>query len=284
MPFSWQTATLSLPLPARPLVMGIVNLTPDSFSDGGRYSSLPFAVTRALEMEAAGADLLDFGAESTRPGAAPVPAEEEGRRLFPVLEALRGKLKIPLSVDTTKAAIAEGAWERGAAIVNDISGGRFDPELQPVVARRGLGYVLTHSRGTPETMQTLTGYAGGDVAGEVARDLAAAAAAAEGLGIARERIVLDPGFGFAKTTEENLALLARLRTVAALPYPLLIGLSRKSFLKRVAGEAALEVSTRVAETFAATQGARIWRTHDVASARAASQLLEGLGVPPDSRS
>ena len=253
--------------------MGILNLTPDSFSDGGRFDRAPSAVARALEMEAAGADLLDLGAESTRPGARPVTAEEEARRLYPVLEALRGKLKIPLSVDTTKAAIAEGAAGRGAVIVNDISGGRFDPELQKVVARLGLGYVLTHSRGTPETMQTLTGYAEGNVAREVARDLATALAAAEQAGIAREALVVDPGFGFAKTGEENFALLAGLHDVAALGYPLLVGLSRKSFLKRVAGEAALEVSTRVAEAFAAAQGARIWRTHDVAAARAASLVL-----------
>jgi len=257
--------------------MGILNVTPDSFSDGGTFSEIDAAVARALELEALGADLLDIGAESTRPGALPVEAAEECRRLFPVLDALRGRLGIPISVDTSKAAVAEGAWERGAEIVNDISGGRFDPELWPVVARRGLGYVLTHSRGTFDTMHAPTGYAGGDVAGEVARDLAAAALEAERAGIARERIALDPGFGFAKAGEENFALLRGLGAVAALPHPLLIGLSRKSFLKRVAGEAALEVSTRVAETYAAARGARVWRTHDVAAARAAALVLEGIG-------
>ncbi len=272
----WHTATGPILLGSRPLVMGILNVTPDSFSDGGRFLQKDSAVARALEMEAAGADLLDLGAESTRPGAQPVSAEEESHRLFPVLEVLRGKLTLPISVDTTKAAVAEGAWERGAAIVNDISGGRFDPGLWPVVARRGLGYVLTHSRGTPQTMQTLTGYAGGDVAGEVARELSATAAEAERAGIARERIVLDPGFGFAKTAEENLALLAGLDRLSECGFPLLVGLSRKSFLKRVAGEAALEVSTRVAETLAATRGARIWRTHDIAAARAASLVLSTL--------
>jgi len=270
----WLTARRTIAIGARPLVMGILNITPDSFSDGGRWLDPARAVQRACELEAEGADLLDLGAESTRPGAEPVDAAEEARRLFPVLEALQGRLAIPIAVDTSKAAIAEGALERGAEIVNDVSGGRFDPGLWPVVARHGAGYVLMHSRGTPRTMGEEAVY--GDVAAEVAAALGEGMERAVAAGIAAGRMVLDPGIGFAKTAAQNLELLAGLGAVAALGRPMLVGLSRKSFLKRIAGEEHLQVSTSVGETYAATRGARIWRTHEVGAARTAARLLEGL--------
>jgi dihydropteroate synthase len=277
--------------------MGIVNVTPDSFSDGGRWTDPDLAAARARELEAAGADIVDLGAESTRPGADPISAEEEARRLFPVLERLRGTLAVPISVDTVKASVAEGALERGAEIVNDVSGGRLDPALWGVVARAGAGYVLMHSRGTPATMQTQTDYGDAGAAAEVAEALRDRFAAATAFGIAPQRIVLDPGIGFAKTPEQNVDLLAALDQIAlAAPgRPVLVGLSRKSFLKRIAGEAALQVSTYAAETYAMLRGARIVRTHDVAAARAAAAFLEQVrraenvhprvhpGVHPDIR-
>jgi dihydropteroate synthase len=274
MALTWQTSRRTLALGARPLVMGILNVTPDSFSDGGRFLDPARAIARALALEAAGADLIDIGAESTRPGAAPVSAEEEMARLWPVLDGLRGRLAVPLSIDTTKAAVAEGALQRGAEIVNDVSGGRFDAGLWPVVAAQGAGYVLTHSRGTPETMRQEAEYA--DVVAEVAAALREGLARAVAAGIAPERIALDPGFGFAKTAAQNWALLAGLEAVAAPGQPVLVGLSRKSFLKSIAGEELLQVSTGVAETIAALRGAHLWRTHDVAAARAASLAVGQL--------
>jgi dihydropteroate synthase len=274
MALEWKTSRRTLALGARPWVMGILNVTPDSFSDGGRFLDPDKAVAHALALEAAGADLIDVGAESTRPGAAPVSPEEEMARLWPVLDGLRGRLAVPLSIDTTKAAVAAGALERGVEIVNDVSGGRFDAGLWPVVAAHGAGYVLTHSRGTPETMRQETDYA--DVVAEVAAALQEGLARAGAAGIAPERIALDPGFGFAKTAGQNWALLAGLGAVAALGRPVLVGLSRKSFLKSIAGEELLQVSTGVAETVAALRGAHLWRTHDVAAARAASLAVEQL--------
>ena len=274
MALAWKTSRRTLALGARPLVMGILNVTPDSFSDGGRFLDPAQAIAHALALEAAGADLIDIGAESTRPGAAPVSLEEEMARLWPVLDGLRGRLAVPLSIDTTKAVVAEGALERGAEIVNDVSGGRFDAGLWPVVAAHGAGYVLTHSRGTPETMRDETDYA--DVVAEVAAALREGLARAGAAGIAPERIALDPGFGFAKTAGQNWALLAGLGAVAAPGRPVLVGLSRKSFLKSIAGEELLQVSTGVAETVAALRGAHLWRTHDVAAARAASLAVEQI--------
>lgn len=255
--------------------MGILNVTPDSFSDGGRWLDPEKAAARALEMEAEGADLIDIGAESTRPGAEPVPEAEECRRLFPVLEALAGRLAVPLSVDTTKEAVAAGALERGAEIVNDVAA---RPELQALAARTGAGYVLMHARGTPRTMQALAVY--GNVAAEVTAFLREGLAEGARRGLDPAQVACDPGFGFAKTAEHNLALLRRLGEVAAVGRPVLVGLSRKSFLKRIAGEAALPLSTGVAEAWAAWQGAHLWRTHDVQAARANSLLVEALATAP----
>jgi dihydropteroate synthase len=214
-----------LALGRRTLLMGVLNVTPDSFSDGGKFFTLKRAVERALAMEREGADILDIGAESTRPGSKGISAAEELARLLPVLEALRCKLKIPISVDTQKAAVAEMAIEAGAAIVNDVSGLRHDPRLAGVVAKRGVPIVLMHMRGTPLTMQELP--FARSVMKDVANGLKKSLAIARQAGIAKEKIILDPGIGFGKSFEQNYQLLGRLPELARLGSPLLVGVSRK---------------------------------------------------------
>lgn len=254
----------------RPVVMGILNVTPDSFSDGGRFLGLDDAVRRAREMAAEGADLVDLGGESTRPGSAEVSADEEAARVVPVLRALRGALDLPLSVDTRKAAVAREALAAGADVVNDVSG-LGDPRMADVVAPTDAGLVLMHMRGTPATMQSRTDYA--DVVDDVAAELAACLARAEAAGIARERVVLDPGIGFAKTAEQNLALVASLRRLESrLGRPVLLGPSRKAFIGALLG--GVPAAERDAGTVGAcvaglARGARLFRVHDVRSARQA---------------
>ena len=254
----------------RPRVMGILNLTPDSFSDGGRYADPAAAVRRAREMAAEGADLVDLGGESTRPGAHAVSADEEAARVIPVLRALRAEVDLPLSVDTRKAAVAAEALAAGADVVNDVSG-LADPRMAETVAPSGAGLVLMHMRGTPETMQRLTGYA--DVVAEVAAELADSLARAQAAGIARERVVLDPGIGFAKTAEQNLELIASLAALERrLGRPVLLGASRKAFIGALLG--GVPAAERDAGTVGAcvaglARGARLFRVHDVRSARQA---------------
>lgn len=257
----------------RPAVIGVLNLTPDSFSDGGRWfdpADASRAVERGLAMLEEGAELLDLGAESTRPGggvygggAQEVPAEAELARLLPVLEALRAATDSPLSVDTRKAAVARAALAAGADLVNDVSA-LADPEMGAVVAGGGCPVVLMHSRGEIATMQR--GIRFRDVVGEVREELAAAVARAEGAGIARGRIVVDPGLGFGKTAEQNLALLAGLPSLAALGLPVLVGASRKSFLGAVTGEPPDRrlPGSLAAAARAAAGGAALLRVHDVA--------------------
>lgn len=254
----------------RPVVMGILNLTPDSFSDGGRFLGLDDAVRRAREMAAEGADLIDLGGESTRPGAAEVSAHEEAARVVPVLRALRDALDLPLSVDTRKAAVAREALAAGAQVVNDVSG-LADPGMADAVAPSGAGLVLMHMRGTPATMQGLADYA--DVVEEVGAELASSLARADAAGIARERVVLDPGIGFAKTAEQNLLLIASLRRLEArLGRPVLLGASRKAFIGGLLG--GVPAAERDAGTVGAcvagmARGARLFRVHDVRGARQA---------------
>jgi dihydropteroate synthase len=254
----------------RPLVMGILNVTPDSFSDGGRFRDAGPALARAREMAAAGADLIDVGGESTRPGAPPVAPEDEAARVVPVLRALSELLDVPLSVDTRKATVAAEALDAGAAVVNDVSA-LGDARMAGVVARAGAGLVLMHMRGTPETMQRLTDY--GDVVDDVADALGDALRRAEAAGIDADRIVVDPGIGFAKTPAQNLALLARPGTLAArLGRPVLLGPSRKSFLGALLNGAppdARDAGTVGACVAGLLLGARIFRVHDVAMARQA---------------
>jgi dihydropteroate synthase len=254
----------------RPVVMGILNLTPDSFSDGGRFADPAAAVRRAREMAADGADLIDLGGESTRPGAPAVSADEEAARVLPVLRALRDSIELPLSVDTRKAAVAAQALAEGADAINDVSG-LADPGMSAAVAPSGAGVVLMHMRGTPDTMQLLANY--GDVVDDVAAELAEALARADAAGIARARVVLDPGIGFAKTAEQNLELIASLSVLERrLGRPVLLGPSRKAFIGALLGGA--PAAERDAGTVGAcvaglARGARLFRVHDVRAARQA---------------
>lgn len=253
-----------LALSQRTHVMGIVNVTPDSFSDGGLFFDARDAVDHGLRLAGEGADLLDVGGESTRPGAEPVDAEEEIRRTVPVVETLAAKTGLPVSIDTTKAAVARAAFDAGATIVNDVSAGRFDPALLSLAAERGAAVVLMHMQGTPRTMQADPAYT--DVVAEVRAFLGERAASAQSCGIPRERIVLDPGFGFGKRVEHNLALLDRLDAIAGLGYAVLAGTSRKSFIGAALGD--LPVGERLEGTaatvaLAIARGARIVRVHDV---------------------
>src|SRR5215475_74677 len=222
-----------LVLGRKTLVMGVLNVTPDSFSDGGNFLDVTRAVVHALEIQRDGADIIDIGAESTRPGSVEIPVAEELARLLPVLEALKGKLKIPISVDTQKAAVAEIAIGAGAQIINDVSGLRRDPRLADVVARGGAALVLMHMRGTPRTMQKAPFARNvlSDVLGGLKKSLAIARKA----GIAKNKIVVDPGIGFGKSFEQNYELLAKLPELAGLGYPMLVGTSRKGFLGRTLG-------------------------------------------------
>ncbi len=226
--FHLRLAKRSLVLGKKTLVMGVLNITPDSFSDGGKFLSPQKAIQHALALEKAGADILDIGAESTRPGSAETSSVEELRRLLPVLQALRGKLKIPISVDTRKSSVAEIALGAGAEIINDVSALRYDPRIADVVADKKCGLVLMHMRGDPATMQKIP--FAKNVVADVTKDLRTALAIARKAGVAKSQIVLDPGVGFGKSFPQNYELLRKLPEIAKLGYPLLVGTSRKGFL------------------------------------------------------
>jgi dihydropteroate synthase len=259
--------------------MGVLNVTPDSFSDGGRYLDPAAALDRALELEAEGADLLDLGGESSRPGATLVSAEVELSRVLPVLRHLNGRLKIPISVDTWKSTVAVTALKEGAEIINDISAGRWDPLLWPALAENRAGYVLMHALAPPATMQDAPDYV--DPATEIAEFLRQYLARAEENGLAFDSIVCDPGFGFGKTLNHNLALLRDLDVFRKLRRPLLVGLSRKTFLKLIGGSALLEITNDLAHLWAAARGAAIWRVHDVPAALHAARLAGAFGRGAD---
>ena len=246
--------------------MGILNVTPDSFGDRSPLVDPQAAIDRALGMQDEGADLVDIGGESTRPGASPVGVEEELRRVLPVVEGLAGRLRVPLSIDTYKAEVARAALERGAAIVNDISGLQYDPDLASVVARSGAALVLMHTRGRSKTMYAEATY--GDVVAEVAAELGAGVAAAVAAGIPAERIIVDPGVGFAKRPTDSYGVLARLPELArALERPVLVGPSRKSYLRDAVGgrpAAERDWGTAAAVAAAVMGGAHIVRVHAVA--------------------
>jgi len=262
-----------------PVLIGIVNVTPDSFSDGGRFATLDRAVAQAERLVADGCELLDVGGESTRPGAAPVPVEEEIGRVAPVIEQLVRRGLGPVSVDTRKAAVARAAVAAGAAVVNDVSGLAFDPGLARVVAEGGAGVIVMHMRGTPDTMDSLAVYR--QVAADVAAELGAAAGRAEAGGVPPERIVVDPGFGFAKTPEQNFRLLDELATVVALGYPVAVGPSRKRFLGAATGRPVedRDRATAVACALAWERGARLFRVHDAALAREALRVAGATTSP-----
>jgi dihydropteroate synthase len=252
----------------RVVAIGILNATPDSFSDGGRHLDPARAAAAAEEMVAAGAGALDLGAESTRPGSVSVAAAEELARLLPVLRAVRAAVRVPLSIDTTKVAVARAALEAGADLVNDVSAGRADPDMLALCARAGVPIVLMHMQGTPVTMQRAPRYT--DVVSEVAAFLAERAGAARAAGVAADAIVLDPGFGFGKTVAHNCRLLRRLDSIAALGYPVLVGVSRKGFIGQVLGGRPTDgrlFGTAAATALAVIGGARLIRAHDVAAVR-----------------
>jgi len=260
--------------------MGILNITPDSFYDGGRREKPSQAIADGVAMVEAGAEILDVGGESTRPGSRPVPADEELARVLPVLRGLRSELKVPISIDTYKAQVAAAAIEAGADIVNDISALRFDAEMSVVIAREQVPVVLMHMQGTPRTMQVEPHY--GDVVGEVRDFLVARLYEAMDHGVAREAVIIDPGIGFGKTLDHNLAVLRGLPALAALGQPLLVGASRKTFIGKIldAGpEDRLEgsLAAAVAAVFA---GANILRVHDVKETVRAARIADALRYGP----
>ncbi len=268
----------------RPAVMGIVNVTPDSFSDGGRFLDPGRAVEHGLELAAAGASVLDVGGESTRPGSQPVPAEEQRRRVVPVIRRLASEAGVPVSVDTSDASVAAAALEAGATVVNDITAGRGDADMMPLVAGARAGYVFMHMQGTPATMQLDPRYA--DVVTEVGAFLAERRQAAREAGIADDELVAAPGLGFGKTVAHNLTLLARLTEVTrAAGVPVLVGPSRKGFIGVAGGApgAPLPVDDREDGTLAAVvwaldHGASIVRVHDVAPAVEAVRVLRAMAA------
>ena len=257
----------TLALGDRTLVMGIINVTPDSFSDGGQLPDADAAIDAGVRMVEQGADLLDVGGESTRPGAQPLGASEERARVLPVVEGLASRVQVPISVDTYKASVADAALAAGAAIVNDVSGLRYEPALGEVVARRRAALVLMHMRGRPGDMYRHASYH--DVVAEVLDELRESLAFATGAGVAREAVLVDPGLGFAKEPAHSYEVLARLHEFAEIGRPLLAGPSRKSFLARAAGQgaapAARDWATAAAVAAAALAGAHIVRVHAVAA-------------------
>ncbi len=263
--FKLRLPSRTLVLGERTLVMGVLNVTPDSFSDGGLYLDTDAAVARALEMERAGADLLDIGGESTRPGSEAISASEEMRRILPVLEKLRGQLKIPISVDTSKSEVAEAAIFQGAEILNDVTTLRADPRIAAIAAKYKLPLILMHMRGNPRTMQKEP--FARDVLRDVSQGLRQALAIARRAGVPNSQIVLDPGVGFGKSAAQNYELLEKLPQLARLGHALLVGTSRKSFLTKAPGAApgADRIwGTAATVTASILAGAHMVRVHDVA--------------------
>jgi dihydropteroate synthase len=269
--FYWKLKNREIQLGERTALLGVLNVTPDSFSDGGKYQEPDRAFARALEMEEQGADIIDVGAESTRPGSTGISAAEELRRLIPVLKRLRGRLAIPISVDTYKAEVAERAIEHGAEIINDPSGLTFEPQLAKIVSLHDAGLILNHMRGRPETWAKLPPLP--DVMGTIARDLEATASRARHAGIDRAKIVIDPGIGFGKRKEQNSAILARLRELARLDLPIMVGPSRKSFLTQPTPQET-QFATAAAVTISILGGAHLVRVHDLPEMRAAANVAD----------
>ncbi len=257
--------------------MGVLNVTPDSFSDGGRYLDPGRAVERALEMERAGADIVDVGGESTRPfGAREIPVEVELARVQPVLERLGRELRVPISIDTRRAAVARVALDSGVSIINDVTAFTSDPSMAALAAKARCAVVLMHMRGGPADHMKFARY--NDVVDEVSRYLVARAEAAYRAGIARSRIILDPGIGFAKNAAHNLKLLGALPELCALGYPILVGASRKNFVRRIAGatERELEFGTAAVNAIAVVSGASIVRVHDPTAACAVVRMAAAM--------
>jgi dihydropteroate synthase len=260
----------------RTAVMGVLNVTPDSFSDGGLWFKTDDAIRHALEMVEEGATIVDVGGESTRPGAAPVAAEEELRRVIPVIEAIRPEIDVPISIDTRKPEVARRAVDAGAAIVNDTAGEDVSPDMDAVVAESGAAYVIMHSRGSPDTMRSLTDY--DDVVADVRSFLERRVEEARDAGVSAEAIAVDPGIGFAKTPDQSLRLLRSTKEFVDIGVPVLIGTSRKSFIGAVLDvpEDQRIEGTLASISWAVSAGARIVRVHDVAAAVRTIRLLEAI--------
>jgi dihydropteroate synthase len=274
----------SLVLGRRTCLMGVVNVTPDSFSDGGKFLARDAAVAQAERLVQEGADVIDIGGESTRPYADPVPVEVELERVLPVIETLAQRVVVPISIDTAKAAVARRALAAGASMINDISALRHDSEMTRVAAENGVPVILMHMLGSPQTMQLTPVYR--DVVAEIGAFLAQAVNLAEEGGIARDRIIVDPGIGFGKTVDHNLLLIKNLAQLQDLDLPILIGPSRKAFIRKLLKENPEEeirpdmtivgTGTLAAVCAAVISGAHIVRVHDVASARAAVKIIDAI--------
>lgn len=271
--YYWKLKKREIKLGERTALMGVLNLTPDSFSDGGKYSDPDRAFARALELEQQGADILDIGAESTRPGSERISAAEELRRLIPVLKKLRDRLSIPISVDTYKAEVAERALELGVEIINDPSGLTWEPQLARIVSNHDAGLILAHMRGRPETWAKLAPLP--DPLATIGHELEAAVSRTRTVGIDKNRVVVDPGLGFGKRKEQNLVIIGRLSELAPLDIPILAGPSRKHFLSH---ESELETrfATAAAVTACVLGGAHILRVHDVQEMRAAADVADEI--------
>jgi dihydropteroate synthase len=279
--FSIKLRAQTLVLGERTLVMGVLNVTPDSFSDGGKFLSTERAIEHALKMERDGADLLDIGGESTRPGSRGTPAKEELARVLPVLEGLRGRVKIPISVDTQKPEVAEAAIAAGAEMINDVSGLKCDPRLGEVVARHGVPLILMHMRGKPRDMQK--GPFARNVMQDVTQGLRLSIAIARKTGVKKSQIILDPGIGFGKSFDQNYELLQKLPELAKLRFPLLVGTSRKGFLGATLGRNGKPAppeeriwGTAATVTASILGGAHIVRVHDVAEMVQVAQVADLL--------
>lgn len=271
--FEWKVRGKQFQLGERTLIMGVLNVTPDSFSDGGKYEDPDRAFARAIELEEEGADIIDIGAESTRPGSARISEAEELRRLIPVLKRLRNKLTVPISVDTYKAAVAEKALELDADIINDPSGLTIDPDLPRAVVQADAGLIINHMRGTPDTWLKLPPLK--NPLASIAAELGAAVHRAVRAGLDRRRIVIDPGLGFGKRKEQNAEILGRLDEFARLELPVLVGPSRKHFLSRE-NTIETEFATAAAVTAAILHGAHIVRVHNVKDMKAAVEVADEI--------
>jgi dihydropteroate synthase len=276
--FEWKLKGREIQLGDHTVVVGVLNVTPDSFSDGAKFLDPDRAFARAIEIEEQGAGIVDIGAESTRPGSSRISEEEELRRLIPVLKRLRGKLTIPISVDTYKAAVAQRALELGAEIINDPSGLTLDPQLAHVVAQHDAGLLINHMRGSPQTWAKLPPLP--DVMGMIVHDLDASVHRARRAGIDRSRIVIDPGLGFGKRKEQNAEILARLGELGKLEYPILVGPSRKSFLAQ-ATEKETAFATAAAVAAAILGGAHLVRVHDVLEMRVVAGVADAVAGARD---
>ena len=274
---SWTLRGSSFEWGQRTYLMGVLNVTPDSFSDGGEFNTPAAALAQAQQLVAAGADIIDVGGQSTRPGAAEISLEDELERVLSVLQVLRQEIPVPISVDTTRAGVARAAVEAGADLINDISGGTFDPDMLPTVAGLGIPLVLMHIRGTPQTMQKLTGYQ--DLIGEIYQFLESQISVAIACGIDRSRIIIDPGIGFAKNYDQNLEIFRRLPALRSLNCPILVGPSRKSFIGRILNQPDPKLriwGTAAVCCAAIAGGADVLRVHDVKEMQDVCRVADAL--------